>query len=101
MLTIKNDLIGVETVCVGSLHTCLIRPVDVLKGPLLGNAASIILAHNHASGDLEASVNDLDLTKVLIKAGDLLGIKVIDHLIVSNRGYRSIREYHSEIRFSQ
>ena len=99
MLTVKNDLIGVETVYVGSIHTCVISPRDLFKSAILANAASLILAHNHPSGDLEASTNDLEITKVLIKAGDLLGVKVLDHLIVSNQGYRSIREFHSEIQF--
>jgi len=92
MLTTKNDLIGVETVYIGSMNSCVITPKDVMKAPLLANAASIILCHNHPSGDPEPSSHDLQITKVLIEAGELLGIKVLDHLIVTSRGYRSLRE---------
>ena len=94
MLTIKNHLIGVETVSIGSIHATIITARDVFKSAILANAVSIVLCHNHPSGDLSPSNNDMDLTKNLVKAGDLLGIKVLDHLIVSNQGYRSLRDYH-------
>ena len=94
MLTVKNDLIGVETVSIGSIHATIITPRDVFKSAILANAVSIILCHNHPSGDLTPSDNDMEITKHLVEAGDLLGIKVLDHLIVSNQGYRSLREYH-------
>ena len=94
MLTVKNDLIGVETVSIGSIHATIITARDVFKSAILANAVSIVLCHNHPSGDLSPSNNDMDLTKNLVKAGDLLGIKVLDHLIVSNQGYRSLRDYH-------
>ena len=99
MLTTKNDLIGVETVYIGSMSSCIITPKDVMKAPLLANAASIILCHNHPSGDLEPSSADLQITKVLIEAGELLGIRVLDHLIVTNSGYKSLREDNDEIKF--
>ena len=94
MLTVKNDLIGVETVSIGSIHATIITPRDVFKSAILANAVSIILCHNHPSGDLTPSDNDMEITKHLVEAGDLLGIKVLDHLIVSNQGYRSLRDYH-------
>ena len=94
MLTVKNDLIGVETVSIGSIHATIITPRDVFKSAILANAVSIILCHNHPSGDLTPSDNDMEITKHLVEAGDLLGIKVLDHLIISNQGYRSLREYH-------
>jgi DNA repair protein RadC len=93
MLTIKNDLIGVETVSIGCIHSTVITPRDVFKSAILANAVSIVLCHNHPSGDLAPSDNDLVLTKTLIKAGELLGIKVLDHIVVSNQGYRSLRDY--------
>ena len=93
MLTVKNDLIGVETVSIGSIHATIITPRDVFKSAILANAVSIVLCHNHPSGNLDPSNNDLELTKALVKAGDLLGIKVLDHIIVSNQGYRSLRDY--------
>jgi DNA repair protein RadC len=93
MITSKNHLIGVETVSVGSISSAIIKPRDVFKSAILGNAVSIVLCHNHPSGDLTPSDSDIEITKHLIEAGELLGIKVLDHLIVSNQGYKSLRDY--------
>ena len=93
MLTSANHLIGVETVSVGSISSAIIKPRDVFKSAILGNAASIILCHNHPSGDLTPSDSDIEITKHLIEAGELLGVRVLDHLIISNQGYKSLRDY--------
>ena len=93
MLTSKNHLIGVETVSVGSISATIITPRDVFKSAILANAISIILCHNHPSGDLVPSDSDIKITKHLIEAGELLGVRVLDHLIVSNQGYKSLRDY--------
>ena len=93
MLTIKNHLIGVETVSIGSITASIISARDVFKSAILSNAVSVILCHNHPSGVLSPSDNDIDLTKHRIEAGELLGIKVLDHLIISDQGYRSLRGY--------
>ena len=61
---------------------------------ILANAVAIIVCHNHPSGDLIPSDADMELTKQLVDAGELLGIKVLDHLIVSNQGYKSLVDYH-------
>jgi DNA repair protein RadC len=66
----------------------------VFKSAILANAVAIIVCHNHPSGELVPSDEDIKLTKQLIEAGELLGIKVLDHLIVSNQGYKSLRDYH-------
>ena len=92
MLTIKNDLIGVETVSIGSISSSSVIPRDVFKSAILANAVAIILCHNHPSGDLVPSNADLQATRQMIAAGDLLGIKVLDHLIISNNGYKSLTE---------
>jgi DNA repair protein RadC len=94
MLTVKNQLIGVETVNIGSLHATVIRASDVFKSALLANAFGIVICHNHPSGNLDPSKDDVAITKNLVDAGELLGIKVLDHLIVSNRGYVSMRDHH-------
>jgi DNA repair protein RadC len=93
MLTTVNHLIGVETVSVGTINSAYISPREVFKSAILANAVSIILCHNHPSGDLTPSNNDIEITKHLIEAGELLGIKVLDHLIISNQGYKSLRDY--------
>ena len=92
MLTVKNALIGVETVSLGSVTASTTTPRDIFKSAILANAVAIIICHNHPSGELIPSKNDIEITKQLIAAGELLGIKVLDHLIVSNQGYRSLRD---------
>ena len=92
MLTVKNDLIGVETVSIGSITASTTTPRDIFKSAILANAVAIIVCHNHPSGELVPSNEDIKITKQLTAAGELLGIKVLDHLIVSNQGYRSMRD---------
>ena len=82
MLTVKNDLIGVETVSIGSIVSSSITPRDIFKSAILANAIAVIICHNHPSGSLEPSNEDIEITKQLIEAGELLGIKVLDHLII-------------------
>ena len=94
MLTVKNDLIGVETVSIGSITASTTTPRDIFKSAILANAVAIIVCHNHPSGELVPSDADIVITKQLTAAGELLGIKVLDHLIVSNKGYKSLRDYH-------
>ncbi len=94
MLTVKNDLIGVETVSIGSIVTTTLTPRDVFKSAILANAVAIIVCHNHPSGELVPSINDIAITKHLVNAGELLGIKVLDHIIVSSQGFKSLRDHH-------
>ena len=93
MLTVKNDLIGVETVSIGSVTASTTTPRDVFKSAILANAVSVILCHNHPSGDLTPSGEDIRITKQLIEAGEMLGIKILDHLIVSHKGFTSLIGY--------
>ena len=93
MLTNKNQLIGVETVSIGSVSATAMFSREVFKSAILANAVSIILCHNHPSGELTPSNEDIQVTQILVDAGKLLGIRVIDHLIVSNKGYRSLTDY--------
>ena len=95
MLTTRNHLIGVETVNIGSLNCINISPREIFKSAILANAASIILCHNHPSGDLVPSDHDIEITEKLIQGGELLGIKVLDHIIVSSNGYKSLRDFHT------
>jgi DNA repair protein RadC len=92
MLTGNNDLIGVETVSIGSITECTAMPREIFKSAILANAVSVILCHNHPSGDLKPSKEDVNITKRLIEAGELLRIKVQDHLIVSHKGFYSLRD---------
>jgi len=70
----------------------LVHPREVFAAAIRHNAASIIVVHNHPSGDTEPSSDDLDVTTRLISAGNILGIEVADHVIVAEGGYTSLRE---------
>jgi len=85
----KNGVIGFNVVSVGSLTAALVHPREVFKPVILGNAAAVILLHNHPSGSPEPSAEDRALTERLEQAGELLGIRVLDHIIVGDGAYRS------------
>ena len=90
MLTTSNHLIGVETVSIGTLNATHVSPREVFKSAILANANAIILCHNHPSGELSPSSDDEKVTETITKAGKLLGIRLIDHLIISNKGFKSL-----------
>lgn len=92
MLDSGLNLIGIETVAIGSLNVCGSTTSEIFKSAILANASCIILCHNHPSGSLEPSVEDIAFTRNVIRSSTLLNIKVHDHLVVSNRGYCSMNE---------
>ena len=81
-----HEILAIRVVSVGTLTRTLVHPREVFADPLADRAAAVILAHNHPSGDLDASAEDLNLTKQLCEAGRLLGIDVLDHIILSPNG---------------
>ena len=91
-LDAKNRLISRETVSIGHLTAALVHPREVFKAAILANAASIALIHGHPSGDPEPSREDVEITRRLVKAGELLGIPVLDHVVVATRGHVSLAE---------
>lgn len=86
MLDQKNKVIGINTVSVGSLTASVVHPREVYKPAILANAASLILGHNHPSGDPQPSREDRALTQRLVASGKLLGINVLDHIVVGDEG---------------
>ena len=92
LLSARNDILRRVTVSKGSLSASLVHPRDVFYPAIKANAASIILVHNHPSGDPEPSADDIELTQRMSEAGKLLGIAVLDHVIVAKRGYVSLKE---------
>ena len=82
LLDTQNRLLGIHTVAIGSLDACIVHPREVFKAVILGNAASVILAHNHPSGDPTPTPEDRAVTRQLADAGGMLGIDVRDHVIV-------------------
>jgi DNA repair protein RadC len=87
-----NRVTGVEVVSQGGLHGCGILAADVFRGALLHRAAAIVVAHNHPSGDPTPSREDIVMTATLEKAGELLGVPVLDHVIVTDVTHSSLRE---------
>lgn len=92
MLNNKNQVLAQETVAVGSLSAALVHPRELFKDCIRKSAAAVVLVHNHPSGDPEPSPEDIKLTDRLSRAGALLGIRVLDHVIVGDRRYVSLRE---------
>jgi DNA repair protein RadC len=90
-LDTRNRLIASRLVSVGSLDTSIVHPREVFKEAVSACAASVIFAHNHPSGDPEPSKEDVELTKRLAKAGEIMGIDVLDHIIVCDRSYLSLK----------
>lgn len=91
-LNTKNMIAGIHIISIGSLNTSIVHPREVYKPAILNNAFSIVLFHNHPSGDPEPSQDDIDTTKRLVEAGNILGIKVLDHVIVGDGKYFSLKE---------
>jgi DNA repair protein RadC len=90
-LDTRNRLINLKLVSMGSLDTSVVHPREVFKEAISSYAASVIFAHNHPSGDPEPSKEDIELTKRLAKAGEVLGIDVLDHIIVCDEGFVSLK----------
>jgi len=91
-LDARNQEIKREIISVGSLNANLVHPREVFEPAVRHLAAQVILAHNHPSGDLEPSEDDLEITKRLVEAGKILGIELIDHIIVTKDGLLSFKD---------
>jgi DNA repair protein RadC len=91
-LNTRNHVLAVELVSVGSVNASLVHPREVFKPAIALSAASLLVAHNHPSGDPAPSEEDLALTRRLREAGELLGIPLLDHVIVGEGAYRSLKE---------
>lgn len=91
LLNSKNHVLAVPTVSVGSLSASIVHPREVLRAALGYAAASMILIHNHPSGDPSPSAEDLAVTEMLVDAGDVMGIRVLDHVIIGDNKYVSLK----------
>jgi DNA repair protein RadC len=91
-LTTKNHLIAVDVVSVGSLNSSIVHPREVFKKAIIRSAAGVIFVHNHPSGDPEPSKEDIAITNRLLKAGETLGINVLDHIIIGDNCFLSFKE---------
>jgi len=88
-LNSRNQEIEREIISVGTVNASLVHPREVFENAIKNNASSIILTHNHPSGDTEPSQDDIDVTKKLVHAGKILDISVIDHVIVTDKEFKS------------
>ncbi|PUU88754.1 MAG: DNA repair protein RadC [Halanaerobium sp.] len=92
-IDVRNKVTGLFEVSTGTLNSSLVTPREVFKRAILQNAAGIVLGHNHPSGNIDASNDDIQITKNLVKSGKILGVNVVDHIIVGNEGnYSSMKE---------
>lgn len=91
LLNTKNAVIGIDVVSIGSLSTSIAHPREILKSAVLASASSIILAHCHPSGDPAPSREDREMTERMSKACEILGIKLLDHIIIAEYGNYSFR----------
>jgi DNA repair protein RadC len=92
LLDRNNNCLGISNIATGGVSACLVDPKIVFSTALKAKASALILAHNHPSGNLTPSSNDLDLTRKLKDGGRLLEISVLDHLVVTSQGYYSLAD---------
>jgi DNA repair protein RadC len=91
LLNARHEVQARETISIGSLNASIVHPREVFLPAILQSAASVVLVHNHPSGDPEPSEEDLSITRRLVQVGELVGIGVLDHVIVAARGLVSLR----------
>ena len=91
-LDTANTLTGLHVATVGGLAASIVEPRQVFKAAVLANAAAVLLAHNHPSGNPEPSREDVAVTRQLVEAGKVMGIPVHDHLIITDHGHTSLAE---------
>ena len=91
-LNSRNNLIRVSDVSIGTLNANLIHPREVFKEAIQSLAVSVVLVHNHPSGDATPSKDDIEITKQLIEASKIMDITILDHIIISDRDYKSMKD---------
>lgn len=92
LLNTKNNVIKISNISIGSLNSSIVHPREVFAEAIKHSAASIILVHNHPSGDPKPSKEDVGITNRLVKTGEVIGISVIDHIIIGYDKYLSLKE---------
>lgn len=92
LLNTKNCIIGVKNVFIGSLNNSIVHPREIFKAAINKNSASIIICHNHPSGDPTPSKEDINITLRIKECGNIIGIQLLDHIIIGNNKYISFKE---------
>jgi len=92
MLDTKSKVIGINTVSVGSINASIVHPREVLKPAILSNAVGIIIGHNHPSGEPTPSREDKEVTNRIDQACQIIGIQLLDHIVLGENGYYSMKD---------
>ena len=92
VLNMKNEINAIHRVFTGSLNTSVAHPREIFRTAIINNGARIMLFHNHPSGNTEPSEADIAFTRRIIDCGEMLGIEVMDHIIIADNEYLSLRE---------
>ncbi|WP_408020191.1 DNA repair protein RadC [Sporosarcina sp. USHLN248] len=91
-LNVKNEVLHKQTIFIGSLNSSIVHPREIYREAVKRSAASIIAAHNHPSGNPSPSPEDIDVTKRLVEAGSIIGIDLLDHIIIGDHRFISLKE---------
>lgn len=91
-LNVKNEVLHKQTIFIGSLNSSIVHPREVFREAVKRSAASIVVAHNHPSGNPAPSPEDIEVTKRLMEAGSIMGIETLDHLIIGDHQFISLKE---------
>ena len=92
LMNTKNQVLAIKTVSIGDLSSSIVHPREVYKDAVLASAATLIIAHNHPSGDPTPSAEDVAVTRRLMDAGEILGIELLDHIIIGDGIFVSLKE---------
>jgi len=92
LLNVKNQVLSKELISVGSINSSIVHPREVFKQAIIKNASSLIVLHNHPSGDPTPSREDLEVTKRLSETGKIIGIEILDHIVIGNLRFVSLKE---------
>jgi DNA repair protein RadC len=91
LLNAKNQVIGQEVISIGTLNSSAVHPRELFKSAIKRSAAALILVHNHPSGDPSPSREDVEVTRRLVEVGRLIGIEVLDHLVIGDNKFSSLK----------
>jgi DNA repair protein RadC len=92
LLDTKNRVLATPTIYMGSVNTTVVRVSELFREAIRSNSAALIVVHNHPSGDPTPSSEDVQMTRQIVQAGELLGIEVLDHLIIGSGRFVSLKE---------
>ncbi|MDW0118104.1 DNA repair protein RadC [Sporosarcina thermotolerans] len=91
-MNVKNEVLHKQTIFIGSLNSSIVHPREIFREAVKRSAASIIVSHNHPSGNPSPSPEDIEVTKRLVEAGSIMGIELLDHIIIGDHRFISLKE---------